>query len=339
MSRRSPVTFTLGLAVLCLSLAGLALGRPVVTPSAAAVARGARKPAAMCGRDVHAPIYKHVIVLFEENNSYASIYKSSSAPYINSVITDCGLATNYHNITHFSLPNYVGATTGAPLSRLQPFLDDCTPSATCQWTADNIFNQVNRKGGWKAYAESMPSNCDKSEVGLYAPRHNPAVYQSDLKNCPSRDVPLGTLADTPLLKDFSSDKTAPAFAWVTPNLCDDMHGAAGCPSNLVLTGDSWLKMWLPRITSTADYKSGDTAIFIAWDEGEPGGPGVSCATNTSDQGCHVAAIVVAPSVRAHTSVSGLLNHYSLLKTAEDVLRVPELGNARTAASLIKAFNL
>jgi len=339
MSRRLLVTFTLGLAVVSLIPAGLALGRPVVSRSSALAARGSGKAPALCGRDVRAPIYRHVIVLFEENNSYASIYKSSSAPYINSVISACGLATNYHNITHFSLPNYVGATTGASLSQLQPFLDDCTPSATCQWTANNIFNQVTGEGGWKAYAESMPTSCDKSEVGLYAPRHNPAVYDTDLKNCAGRDVPLGTLGRSPLLKDFSSEKTAPAFAWVTPNLCDDMHGAAGCPSNLILTGDHWLKMWLARITSTAVYKRGDTAIFIAWDEGEPGGPGESCATNTSDQGCHVAAIVVAPSVKAHTRVSGLFNHYSLLKTAEDLLRVRELGSARTAAGLIKAFNL
>jgi phosphatidylinositol-3-phosphatase len=327
--RRLLIAATLLVAV-SVGVAGLALGRPVAAhpPS--------RSP---CGRDARAPVYKHVIVLFEENNSYASIYKSSSAPYINSVISACGLATNYHNVTHPSLPNYVAATTGASLPQLLPFVSDCTPSVACQWTGNNIFNEVNGKGGWKGYAESMPTNCDRSDVGLYAPRHNPAVYATDLSNCASRDLPLGTLASSPLLKDFSKEKTAPAFAWITPNLCDDMHGAPGCPSNLIQTGDNWLKMWLPRITSTAVYRSGDTAILIAWDEGEPGVAGEDCAASTSDQSCHVVAIVVAPSVRAHTRVSALFNHYSLLKTAEDLLHLRELGGARTAAGLSRAFNL
>ncbi len=287
-----------------------------------------------------APKYKHVIVIFEENNSYNTILNASSAPYINRVIKACGIATNYHNITHPSLPNYIGTTNGAPLSGLSSFLSDCTPSASCESTANNIFNEATLKGGWKSYAESMPANCYKSNSGLYAPRHNPAVYYGGLRTCSTRDVPFKTTRGAyPLLKDFSRERTAPAFAWITPNLCDDMHGATGCPSNLILTGDNWLKTWLPRITATTVYKHRDTAIFIAWDEGEVGTVGESCATNTSDQSCHVVSIVIAPSVKRGTKVRVSFNHYSLLRTAEDLLGLSKLGQSKSAASMISPFNL
>ena len=293
----------------------------------------------MCGLRATAPTYKHVIVLFEENNSYNSIYKSASAPYINSVMTACGLATNYHNITHPSLPNYIGATNGATLAQLGPFLPDCTPSVSCESTGNNVFNEVNSAGGWKGYAESMPSACDKANAGFYAPRHNPEVYYTDLANCTTNDVPLGTTGSSPLLQDFSSEATAPALATVTPNLCDDMHGVAGCPSNLILAGDNFLKTWLPLITSTRVYQNQDTLVLIVWDEGEPGTSGEDCATNTSDQSCHVVSMVIGPSVKPGTQSATLFNHYSLLKTAEDLLGVPELGLSSSATSMIAAFNL
>ena len=56
--------------------------------------------------------YTHVVWLWMENHSYDTIIGSPDAPYINSLAASCGLATNYHNISHPSLPNYIGATSG-----------------------------------------------------------------------------------------------------------------------------------------------------------------------------------------------------------------------------------
>ncbi len=111
------------------------------------------------------------------------------------------------------------------------------------------------------------------------------------------------------------------------------------PEQSILTGDNWLKSWLPAITSTPVYVGGDTAIFIVWDEGGGGTAGENCAKNLADESCHVPAIVVAPSVKRKTVVSTPFNHYSLLKTAEDLLGLPELSSARTATSMVSPFNL
>lgn len=293
-------------------------------------------PARPCGVASVAPHYAHVVVILMENTSYGGIIGSPYAPYINSIAARCGVASNYHNISHLSLDNYIGMTDGASLSALEPFFDDCSPSPSCEVAGPGIFTQVK---SWMAYDESMPSNCDKVTAGFYAARHNPAVYYTRLSNCASRDVPLETASDSPLLGDFASSSKAPAFAFVTPNLCDDMHGATGCPANLTIAGDSWLRKWVTLLTATAVYRQGETAIFIDWDEGGGGTVGENCATNTTDQSCHVPLVVIAPSVRRHTVDGTLLNHYSLLKAAEQLLGVRMLGLARSAPSLLAGFNL
>jgi hypothetical protein len=94
----------------------------------------------------------------------------------------------------------------------------------------------------------------------------PGLY-TDLSNCSTNDVPLGTTSSSPLLNDFSSASTAPAFSYVTGNLCDDMHGTTGCTTGLIQSGDTWLSEWIPLITSTPVYQSGDAAIIVVWDEG------------------------------------------------------------------------
>lgn len=335
-----------GLAVVAAASA-IAGGALAATGSSApAHARRARTASthALCGSTKTAPKVKHVVVIFMENNSYGSIYHSPSAPYINSLIGSCGLATNYHNITHPSLPEYVAATTGASLAQLAPFLSDCTPSATCEWTGNNIFNQLNAKGrGWKGYADAMPTNCGKANSGQYAPRHNPAVYDTDLSNCAKDDVPLGTTSNSPLLKNFSSESTAPAYAWITPDLCDDMHGNTGCPTGaaLIQRGDSFLKTWITKLASTPVYKKHDTVIFLTWDEGEGGSyaAGENCANNTTDVSCHVLMIVIGPSVKPGKRVGTLFNHWSLLKSSEQLLGLGQLDQAASAASMVKAFNL
>ena len=99
-----------------------------------------------------------------ENHSYDGVIGASSAPYIDSVAAKCGLATNYHNITHPSLPNYISATSGLDLASLSPFTGDCDPTGNCTTKTKSIFTQGE---SWKAYEDSMPSNCDRSDAGNY----------------------------------------------------------------------------------------------------------------------------------------------------------------------------
>ena len=267
--------------------------------------------------------YAHVIWILEENHSYGKIIGNPDAPYINALARECGLATNYHNISHPSLPNYIGMTSGLPLSRLRRFSGDCSPSSTCSTSAPSILGQ---SPSWKAYDESMPSNCDKRGTREYAVRHNPALYFTRLTGCATKDLPYTRLA--PNLRAG----TVPAFSFIMPNLIHDMHDGT------VAQGDAWLKHHLPTILNSTEYRSGRTAVFITWDEGE-GGKSRNCATNTRDIGCHVATIVISPTTKPDARSGVLFNHYSLLRTAEELLHLPALGEAKRAHSMRSAFRL
>jgi hypothetical protein len=285
-----------------------------------AVAPSASRP---CGTLATPPTYTHVIWVWMENHSYNTIIGSSQAPYINKLAAKCGLATNYHNISHPSLPNYVGATSGLGYSALQKFKPDCNPSAGCSTAAASIFGQGET---WKAYEESMPSNCDPVNSGEYAVRHNPPPYFSTLAGCSTFDVPYSQLG-----ADLAAG-TLPAFSFVTPNVIDDMHDGT------IADGDHWLAANLPTILNSAEYRDGSTAVFLTWDEGE-GGTAQNCATNTTDVGCHVATIVISPSTKPGARSGRLFNHYSLLGTAEQLLGLPKLGLASSFPTLTSAFHL
>lgn len=301
-------------------------GTAAVTASGAAAMVSPVQASGPCGTLTSAPTYTHVIVIMMENHSYNTIVGSSQAPYINSVATECGLATNYHNVSHPSLPNYMALTSGLAYKDLTKFDGDCNPVPGCTATAHSIFSQGET---WKAYEESMPSNCDKSNSGNYAVRHDPPPYYTTLSGCSTDDVPF-----TQLASDLSAG-TLPAYSFITPNLIDDMHNGT------IADGDNWLKANLPTILNSSEYTDGSTAVFITWDEGENGSyaDGEHCATNTKDVSCHVATLVISPSTAAGTKSGTLFNHYSLLATAEQLLGLPKLGKAATATSMVSAFNL
>jgi hypothetical protein len=133
------------------------------------------------------------MVIYEENTDASSIYGSSSAPNINKYAADCGAAQNYQALTHPSLPNYMASTSGLSYAS-DPWTSDCDPGGTCLTGNDNIFHQVGASG-WKAYAESMTSNCQTGSSDPYASKHNPAEYYTDVSaQCLTNDIPMGTTA-------------------------------------------------------------------------------------------------------------------------------------------------
>ena len=63
------------------------------------------------------------------------------------------------------MPNSAGIAQGSMPATT--YLD-CSPSVICDMTVGSIFGQGET---WKAYEESMPSNCDKSSSGTYSVSH------------------------------------------------------------------------------------------------------------------------------------------------------------------------
>jgi phosphatidylinositol-3-phosphatase len=268
-----------------------------------------------CGTKTGPPAtYAHVIWIWEENHSYSDIIGSPDAPYMNALAQSCGLATNYSAITHPSLPNYIAATSGST----QGIKNDNDPSSNAV-AAVSLFEQAGSAG---SYEESMPSNCYLTDSGDYAVRHNPETYYTRIRTaCGTDNVPMGTTSSGAFLNALNAG-TLPKFAFVTPNVQNDMHNGT------VAMGDAWLQGWVPKIIASSSYQAGNTVLVITFDEGR------------RNVGQTVATIVVSPYTTPGTQSATAFTHYSLLRTTEELLGITTyLGNAATATSMRSAFGL
>ncbi|MDQ6798171.1 MAG: alkaline phosphatase family protein [Actinomycetota bacterium] len=289
---------------------------PTVTTVARPSLAGKPVDGAECGtRPAPPPAYQHVVWIFMENHRYDEVIDNTAAPFETALAHRCGTATRYASVASPSLPNYVGATSGDT----HGIADDGGPAAH-PLTADNLFRQV-RSSGRQAhsYQEAMPGSCALDSKGNYAVKHNPAAYYTgvdDRTACKHDDLALGTPTSGSLADALDHD-TLGAFSFITPDLCNDTHNCD------VATGDRWLQTWLPRLVASSAYRSGTTAIFVAWDEYTP-----------------MPSIVVSPSTPAGSVTDVAVDHYSLLRTTEELLGITDLlGHAARAPSMRPAFGL
>jgi hypothetical protein len=251
------------------------------------------------------PHFDHVIVVVLENKSRADVLGNRSAPYFNSLAARYAVLSRYGGIAHPSLPNYLALVSGST----QGIHSDCT---TCVASGRNLADTLERAGlSWKSYAEGLPRpGWTGASLGRYAKRHVPFLYFRDILASPGRRhrvVPL-----TQFSRDLARHRL-PTFAFVTPDLCHDMHDCS------VATGDAWLRRFLPPLLrSPALAKS---AIFVVTDE-----PRESAQPSSA-----VPALALGPLVRRGSRYAAKTSHYGLLRTIEDAWSLPRLGaSARTA---------
>jgi phosphatidylinositol-3-phosphatase len=346
------------------AVAWLRLSVPLVLVSGLGLAPAAQAgvtaaaATSLCGSmdGTHPATVDHVMFIVFENKSYGAIVGSKSAPYMNrTLIPDCGVASNYHNYSHPSTPNYLALTSGTAQGKAASA--DCQPSG-CPQTQASIFSQLGNAGQtWREYAEAMPGNCDKKNydntsyvnangsVGEeYYVRHAPPPYYTSAPvpgECSTWDIPLGTSSSGAFLSALSPDADGlPSFSFVTPGGCDDMHDCS------TIVGDDWLKEWIPLIQQSLAYQSGQLVVFITWDEGTGADKvdGESCwdtahADSSAYPSCHVPAIVMSPYTTPGTVSDAYFNHLSTLATAEDLLGLPRLPTTQGYTGLESAFGL
>jgi hypothetical protein len=286
-----------------------------LAPSSALLLRGSAPANAAAGD------YSKVMVIAEENEPESAVVGSAQAPYITQLAATYGHATNMqagYPVDCPSLAAYLIITSGSQ----QGVCDDGNPSKH-QISQPNIFQQVAAAGlQWREYAESMPANCTRTNSGLYLVRHAPPpYYTSERTRCQSWDVPLGTTSSGALRSGLRNG--LPAYSFVTPNACNDMHGATGCTTGKVKRGDNWLAAWMPLVIGSADFQQGRLLVIITWDEG-------SRSSN------HIPTLVVGRTINAKESGTAY-THCSTLRTTEDILGLSRIGCAATASSFAYGF--
>ena len=287
------------------------------------------------------------------------------------------------------IPSYSSVTPGTPIKGSTAYgqvraTSGCVYPKSVETIANQLDlidppNSTTHVAAWRAYEEDMGASPSRdggttcahpaanaptawlatSNDG-YVDRHNPMIWFHSIINnkaeCKANVVSLGTTnakgvpkSSSRLVTDFSSEATTPAYAFITPSVCNDGHdatcaspSAAGGNKGGLVAANAWLKDWMPTILNSPAFTSGDTIVVVTFDEAEItsphstasccnelSGPNVTSAGQTGPGGGQVGAVVLgSPAYVKPGSVdtTGHYNHYSLLRTTEDLLGITSGGS-------------
>jgi hypothetical protein len=219
-----------------------------------------------------------------------------------------------------------------------------------------VANQLeDKKFSWAAYMEDMGADSTRESatcahpvigsidstqrataIDQYATKHNPFVYFHsiiDSRNCRRNVVPLPALEEA-----LKSVATTANYSFISPSLCHDGHDRPcknGEPGGLE-SANAFLQHWVPIITSSPAFRA-DGLLVITFDEAltidatsccdEQTGPNVIRPGINGPGGGRIGAVVLSPFVKPGTVSDVPYNHFSFLKTVEDLFGLGHLGYA------------
>jgi hypothetical protein len=224
------------------------------------------------------------------------------------------------------------------------------PSLPDQLTSANL--------SWKAYMEDMgntptreSATCGHPTVGSsdgtqtataadnYATRHDPFMYfHSIIDNQAVCNAQVVNLDD--LDADLGAVSSTANYVFITPSLCHDGHDspcADGEPGGLTSI-NGFLQEWVPKILASPAFQQ-DGLLIITFDEsngfetdssaccGESASPNAVLPGLSGLGGGKVGAVLLSPFIKPGTVSTVDYNHYSTLRSVEDLFGLPYLGYA------------
>ncbi len=287
---------------------------------------------------------KTVFVITLENQDTSSIYGNKNAPYINGLMNAYAYAErygdDYKNPDLPSEPHYVEMEAGTNAFSDHTFTTDDDVSATNSTASTAHFtSSLSGNASWMSYQENLPAACPIASSFPYAPKHDPFVFFRDVSftnGKADKNNAYCAAHHKDYAASFAADLTNSAVAtynFITPNLCDDMHGDLRCSNGCsvaavgygpcVAAGDTWLSTNLPPLI---DYiNANDGVIFLVWDEAED-----------TD---YEPFLVISPNLVATGANDVALSHASLVKSLDEIfgVTVPDtVANANDFASFFKS---
>jgi phospholipase C len=201
-----------------------------------------------------------------------------------------------------------------------------------------------------ALGQPDPTAEEAASSGPYATFRNPFVYFAsviDSPQCATDDVGLASLEG-----DLATAKSTPSFSYIVPDRCHDGNPtpcSAGAAAGMA-PAEAFLKQVVPEITASKAYKESGLLV-ITVDQapatgafadssaccGQPLFPNAPSKTlvGTPRGGGAVGALLLSPYVKGATTSQEQFNHFSLLRTIEDLFKLKHLGYAGLPA--VKSF--
>lgn len=296
---------------------------------------------------------KHVIVIAMENKdakpkgtrAHSYIYGNlRDAPFINRTLSgQAARAANFIDelMKDRSQPHYILMEAGRTIFEDAHFECDNDPLKSCgflssrpNWTKsrEHLTAQFEDAGrpelNWMTYQEgispAVTGACPVHSSGLYAAKHNPFIYFSDVSGEPPSRDNRHCISHTRELSRFAEDMASNALAsyvFITPNLCHDMHGALSCATGKIAAGDEFLRTFLPPLLDWAGRN--EAVVLIVWDEG----------SESEKIPFYAAGWGVKRGYESEVRYS----HRSLVKTIERIFDLPVLDAVQDASDLSDMF--
>ena len=272
----------------------------------------------------------HVVILMLENYGFSNIIGNSNAPHINAWANDpkAALFTQSYALWHPSQPNYIMLYSGYNQGVTNDNTASNAPFNTCNLGASLIDNGFTFKG----YSEDLPSvGSLVSTSGDYARKHCPwtnwqapagANTMDSATNLPYTSFPTNTNYDS-----------LPTISFVIPNLAHDMHNPTFPTPNYSVTaisnGDTWVYDNLNDYVNWA--KTNNSLLILTFDEDDGFNiGGVSTSTN------QITTIFIGQMVQGG-SYSTHINHYTVLRTLEDMYTLPYCDSSANYQPIINCW--
>lgn len=271
-------------------------------------------PGSGSGGSSSLPTFGHVFLLVEENHSYAEVIGSSSMPYLNSLASKYGLATQFYANSHPSIGNYFMLTTGQLETTDDAFVGIISD--------DNVARELVKAGKtWHGYDESLPAiGYTGGDSPPYLKRHNPFAYFSNVVNDSTQ------AANMVPFSQFAADlgnSNLPDFSFIVPDALNDAHQGS------LAAADLWLKQNIQPLIASALFQK-DGLLIITFDESEQ--------SDTLHGGGHVATIIVGPQAKMKFQSQTLFQHQSILRLVMEALGMqPNVGASSTAPDMGEFF--
>lgn len=242
----------------------------------------------------------HIVIVIEENKAYKQIIGNDDAPYINALARRGMLFTQSYGVTHPSQPNYLALFSGTTRN----ISSDVCP---LELSGDNLASALIAQGlSFASYSESLPAaGAEDCVFGGYRRKHNPTA---DWKELAAYNLPFNAFP-----QEFEK---LPTVSLVVPDQHNDMHDGS------IKQGDAWLAK---NIEAYAQWAwAHNSLLIVTWDEDNGSGDN------------RVATIFVGAMVKRGSSAQRI-NHYSVLRTIEEMYGLPYLNESAQAQSITKVW--
>lgn len=253
------------------------------------------------------PRPSHVVIVIEENHSFAEIIGSPAAPYINSLAQQGALFTQSFAIEHPSQPNYLDLFSGSN----QGVSDSsCPHSFSTPNMAAELISTGQTFGG---FSEDLPAvGSTACSSGSYMRKHNPWV------NFDIGPSAVSAAANMPFPQSWPADlNQLPTVSFVVPNQLNDMHDGT------IQQGDTWLQNHLDAYVQFA--RTHNSLLIITFDEDD------------GSMNNQIATIFIGPMV-VPGQYSEQINHFNVLRTIEDMYGLGYAGASGTATPIVSCWS-